>query len=328
MTAKKGYLPLMAAIELSGLYPATITPFDGDLKIDVSALEAHLGATSDADGVRGLVVNGHIGELLALSPEERIEVVSVARGVRRPGQLVMTGIMGHHVDDLVEQGLQAKAAGADGLLVLPPIDVRPYRRLAANPDSVLHFFRSLDERVGLPMVVHQYPGFTGTAYSLEVLARLTELEHVVAIKAASVEVSSYIDLWEALSGKSRILAATDAPGLLGMLLHGSHGALIGIGAIQPSLWAELLRLVREGPLDEARGLFNRSCLPLMDAVFENQIPRGIESEASATKEALVQLGVIPSSRVRPPCVPVTEERKQLIAAALEKSGLTGGETCR
>ncbi|TDE10171.1 dihydrodipicolinate synthase family protein [Jiangella asiatica] len=315
----------MNAAEPAGLYPATVTPFASSMKIDFPALEAHLSATAAAPGIRGLVVNGHLGEILALDAKERVDIVSVAKSTCTNGQVVYAGIVGYRAEDLVEQGLRAKVAGADGLLVLPPIDVRPYRRLAANPDSVLHFFAELDKRVGLPMVVHQYPDFTGAAYPLAVLSRLAELEHVVAVKAASVDISTYTELWDTLSEKTRVLVATDAPGLLGMLLHGSHGALIGIAAIEPALWAEFLRLVDESPLEHARDLFVRSCLPLMDAVFENQVPRGMESEASATKEALVQLGQIPSSRVRLPSVEVSEQRKLAIRDALVRAGLMQGD---
>jgi 4-hydroxy-tetrahydrodipicolinate synthase len=311
----------MNPAEPSGLHPATVTPFDANFAIDYQALENHLGLTADSRGVQGLTVNGHLGELLALSPKERAEVITVAKRSCSEDQVVYGGIFGYHVEDMVEQGLRAKAAGADGLLVLPPVDIRPYRRLASNPESVLHFFAELDTRVGLPMIVHQYPTFTGAAYSLEVLGRLVELENVVAVKAASVDIADYTTLWHELSEKTHVLVATDAPGMLGMLLCGAHGALIGIAAIVPELWANLLDLVENGPLDQARDLFVRSCLPLMEAVFENQVPRGLASEASATKEALVQLGQLPSSRVRLPAVEVSSGRKRAIQRALVRAGL-------
>lgn len=311
----------MNEAEPTGLYPATVTPFASSLEIDLPALESHLGATAAVDGVRGLAVNGHLGELLTLNARERAEVITVAKKNCTQDQSVYSGIFGYHAEDLVEQGLQARAAGADGLLVLPPVDVRPYRRLASNAESVLHFFSELDRRVGLPMIVHQYPAYTGSAYSLDVLSRLVEVDHVVAVKAASVDIADYTELWDLLSERTRVLIATDAPGMLGMLLHGSHGALIGIAAIEPMLWANLLQLVEKGPLEAARDLFVRSCLPLMDAVFENQVPRGLASEASATKEALVQLGQIPSARVRMPAVQVSAQRRQDIRTALERAGL-------
>src|SRR5690606_17137519 len=63
-TTRVRSFPTMNATEPAGLLPATVTPFNADMQVDFPALEAHLGATAAAPGVRGLVVNGHIGEIL------------------------------------------------------------------------------------------------------------------------------------------------------------------------------------------------------------------------------------------------------------------------
>jgi dihydrodipicolinate synthase/N-acetylneuraminate lyase len=63
------------------------------------------------------------------------------------------------------------------------------------------------------------------------------------------------------------------------------------------------------------------CIPLMEGVFENQEPSSPTSEVASVKEALVQLGQIPSSRVRPPAVGVTAEHRAHVARALLASGL-------
>ncbi|MFC0534038.1 dihydrodipicolinate synthase family protein [Phytohabitans kaempferiae] len=311
----------MSTLRMQGLYPATVTPFDEDLKIDFAGLDAHLGATAEADGVRGLVVNGHVGEVLQLSSTERADIVRHALTVRRPGQPVIAGIEANTADDLVREATNAAEAGADGLLVLPPIDVRPYRRLAKHPASVMHYFEALDKQVGLPTVVHQYPDFTGCAYSIEVLREVVALDSVVAIKAASFSPTRYAEVWDAFHDDVAVLAATDAPALLGMLLHGAHGALIGIGVIDPPTWAELIAAATGGDAERARQVFLGRCVPLMDTVFENQEPTELRSEAASTKEALVQLGQFASSRVRPPACDVDDEARAEIGATLERIGL-------
>lgn len=308
---------------MRGLYPATVTPFAADDSVDWTSLEAHLSYVFAQEGVAGICVNGHLGEILQLSSEERASIVRRAVALKGPGQIVIAGIEAQRVTDLVADGLRAKEAGADALLVIPPVDVRPYRRLSARPEAVLYFFRALNDQVGLPMVVHQYPDFTQTAYTREVLAELVKLEHVVAIKAASVAVTRYNEVWDEFKDDVAILAATDAPGLLGMLLHGGHGALIGIGAIEPHVWAQMMQAALDGDAVTANDIFNRFCLPLMETVFDNQEPTGPISEAAATKEALVQLGQMPSSHVRPPAGEVDEERRAAIAGALRSAGLLG-----
>lgn len=312
-------------LAMSGLYPATVTPFADDLSIDFPALRRHLDATAGTEGVRGLVVNAGLAELLQLTPEEQVRVIQLAVQLRRPGQLLVAGVEGRSADAVVTAGLAAKQAGADALLVFPPFDVRAYRRLLADVPSVLAFFSELDTRIDLPLIVFQYPPHSGSSYPLKVLLEVVRLPNVVAVKAASGITPAYIELWEALKDTVSVLVAVDSPPLLEMLLHGAHGALIGIGAIAPDRWVSLLRATQGGDKAAAEAVFDQVCRPLMASVFENQQPKRLTSEAAATKEALAQLGQIPSSRVRPPAVNVddvvrAEIRESLFAAGLLPAG--------
>lgn len=301
---------------MHGLYPATITPFDEELNVDFAALEAHLRATCDADGVTGLAVNGGLGELLQLTLDEQVAIVKLACRVRRPGQLVIAGVEGRSAKAVAAASLALKEAGAEALLVFPPFDVRAYRRLANHVPSVADFFATLDRLVDLPMIVFQYPPSSGLPYPVEALQAVAKIRNVVAIKAASGQTPVYRELWDALHDEVSIMAAVDSPPLIEMLEHGAHGALIGISAIVPEQWARLLELVRAGDTAQAHALFDKVCRPLMSSVFENQQPKRMTHEAAAVKEALVQLGQIPSSRVRPPALGVDDAARREICEAL------------
>ena len=106
-----------------------------------------------------------------------------------------------------------------------------------------------------------------------------------------------------------------------MLRHGAHGALIGIGAILPQVWADLLRHTSQGDHAAADALYDKVCKPLMASVFENQQPKRLVAEAAASKEALVQLGRIPSARVRPLAMDVDDATRSVIRASLVAAGL-------
>lgn len=306
---------------LNGLYPATVTPFKEDLSVDYPALELHLRETCEAPGVSGVAVNGGLGELLQLTLEEQVEIVKVALRVRKPGQLVIAGLEGRSARAAIEAGRALKAAGAEAFLVLPPFDVRAYRRLAAAPSEVFAFFQALDGALDLPMIVFQYPPASGLPYPIEALRRIAPLPNVVAIKAATGDVETYRELWDALHSQLSIMAALDSPPLLPILEHGAHGALIGISAIVPARWAELLALVKAGDKRRAHALFDKVCRPLMASVFENQQPKRLTNEAAAVKEALVQLGALPSSRVREPAVGADEATRREIRESLLAAGL-------
>jgi len=308
-------------MDIRGLIPATVTPFREDGSIDYKDLEAHLVGVASAEGVTGIAINGHAGEVLSLSLEERAKIVSVARKTL-PGRIkVIAGIEAHDPEMLVRDGVAARDAGADGLLVLPPFDIRPYRRLSQDPDSVFAVFGKLDREVGLPMIVFQYPDASGCAYSVAALVRIAELPNVLGVKVSTPEVSRYVEIYEALKGRLAILPASDAPPLLGMLLHGAQGALIGISVVGTPHWSELVREATAGSGQRAKEIFHRVCLPLMAALFENQQPKTLINPFAATKEALMQLGQLRCAQVRPPSIKPDGPRKASIRRALIDTGL-------
>ena len=188
-------------------------------------------------------------------------------------------------------------------------------------------FRSerMDREVGLPMIVFQYPDATGCAYSAAALAKIAPLKNVVGIKAASVTPTKYAEVWDAVHGevgdKVTMLAACDAPGLLGMLLYNSPGALLGISVVGTEKWVELVREATSGSAQKANEIHNSFCAPLMNAIYEYQLQRTPISSTSSNKEALVQLGELASSWVRPPAISVTEAKKTEIRAGLVKAGM-------
>jgi hypothetical protein len=73
--------------------------------------------------------------------------------------------------------------------------------------------------------------------------------------------------------------------------------------------------------ERARRVFEASCAPIMEHVWENHVPTRISSEVAATKEALVQLGQLPSSRVRPPAIDVDDTVRAAIRRGLLEAGL-------
>lgn len=309
-------------LKLSGLIPATITPFTKDGAVEMDALRRHIRETADTDGVTGIVVNAFLGEILQLTAEDKVAIIQAAKAELRPGQLLIAGLEGRNAAQYVADGNAAKAAGADALLVLPPFDVRPYRRLARDTRVVHEFFSALDKGIGLPMIVFQYGERSGCAYPVEVLQAIAEIPNVVGVKCSCDTVTHYVAHWEGLKDSLSVLAAVDQPSLLGMLMHGAHGSLIGISVVGTKRWSDLIATALSGDLATAQAIHREFCVPLMASLFENQEPTSSTSEVSRIKEALVQLGQIPNSNVREPAVGVTDAHREVVRRSLAAVGLT------
>ncbi len=308
-------------IVLSGLMPATITPFDEKLEVDYLSLEKHLREVSKTGGVTGIVVNSGLGEILQLKLEEQIKIVELTKRLLQPRQLLVTGLTGLNAHEMIEKGLKLRDAGAQAFLVFPPFDIRAYRKLFQHLPSVTNFYAQLNQELDEPLIVFAYPPKSGSSYTLDSLKEIAKLHNVVAIKAASGNLSTYKEIWNTLHNELSILVALDSPPLIDMLLHGSHGALIGISAIATQKWAELIALVNKDDTKGAFELFDKICLPLMASVFENQQSKRPTSESASVKEALRQMGLLRNSLVRPPAVNVDDEVIREIQESLKVSGL-------
>lgn len=305
----------------SGLYPAVVTPMRSDESLDIDAMISLSERTAAVDGVSGLVALGHAGELLFLDHDERIEVVAAVRKAVPASQQLVVGVEGNTPRRLAEDAARAVDAGADALLVCPPFDMRPTRNLVTDAASVTRFFEAIAARVDVPMIIFQYAKASGLNYPLPVLHALADIDNVVAIKAGTRDVTDYVLLHDAVADRLDVLAASDGPPLLGMLLHGASGALIGVSGVGTQLWAELVALAASGDITAASTLFHTKCLALTDAIYEHQVPTTYISSVASTKEALYQLGLIPDPTVRAPLISPDATAKARIKAALETAGL-------
>ncbi|MFD1212973.1 5-dehydro-4-deoxyglucarate dehydratase [Arthrobacter sp. GCM10027362] len=113
------YTPQELAAKLKdGLLSFPVTAFDAALEIDEAAYRRHLDWQASFD-VAGLFAAGGTGEGFSLTPAESARVVRLA--VEEAGDRVpVLASAGGSTRQAVENARAAEAAGAEGLLLLPP----------------------------------------------------------------------------------------------------------------------------------------------------------------------------------------------------------------
>src|ERR1044071_1172570 len=105
-----------------GVFPATLCAFRQDESIDEEGLAAYFADLACVEGVKGLVCNGHTGEIMSLRPRERARVTSVLGDVVRRSSLpikVVSGVSAEGSLEAIDHALEAKASGADAILLMP-----------------------------------------------------------------------------------------------------------------------------------------------------------------------------------------------------------------
>lgn len=152
-----------------------VTPFTASGALDPDAAAAHAAALV-RDGCDGLVLSGTTGESPTTTDAEKKALVRAVREAVGDGVPVLAGVGSADTRHTVELAREAEKAGADGLLVVTPYYSRPPQEAVEA-----HFLR-VAEASGLPLMLYDIPGRTGTRIEPETLLRLAEHPRVVAVK--------------------------------------------------------------------------------------------------------------------------------------------------
>ena len=236
-----------------GIIPAVTTPFDAAGDVDFHALERNLAALLEA-GVHGFVATGTMGEAGSLSHAERRAIVAATARAAAGSVPVIAGVSAATAAAASAYATDAAAAGADALMLLPPLGYRGDER------EIVGFYAAVAGATGLPLMAYNNPEASGTDMPPALIARLAaEVEQVVAVKECS--------------GDARRIAAllNDAPDLevlvggddwaLEGLCAGATGWISGVADCAPAECVELYDAVRAADLERAQAVYGR-LLPL------------------------------------------------------------------
>jgi len=277
-----------------GSLVAIVTPFH-DGKVDVEAFEA-LVEWHIESGTNGIVVAGTTGEAPTLHIEEKELLCRRARDVIGDRCHLMVGTGTNCTRTSVELTRAATRWGVDSVLVVTPYYNKPPQ------EGLLRHYESVARAAGdLPVVAYDVPGRTGVTIREETVLRLAEIDNVVALKDATLD----LERAERLAAQTdlAILSGDDA-GTLAMMRGGARGVVSVAANVVPEAMAHLCR-----DLDEA---IHERLSPLFKALF-------VQSNPIPTKWALARMGRI-KNEVRLPLVPLDESHAPAVQAALMSAG--------
>jgi 4-hydroxy-tetrahydrodipicolinate synthase len=307
----------MKANDLRGIIPATILPMTADYQPDFDAYQRYLEWILD-QGPVALAVNMDTGEGPQLSPAERVRVIEKTRAIVRDRCPVIAGVAGGSTLDAAENAVQAKQAGAQGLVIFPNA---AFRNVPLNPIVARHHHQAIAETANLPIVLFQLaPIFGGVRYTREVLLELMQIPDVVALKESSFDVDyfAYTKETMTISGRDAALLTGHDLAIVESFQLGADGALLGFGAVACKMVAEMIEDHHDGR-HEAVAAIKPRLQGFADFIFREPL---LDYRARC-KAALAILGVIEpeSAYVRPPMLTIPPGEYDQIQEALASAGL-------
>jgi 4-hydroxy-tetrahydrodipicolinate synthase len=301
-------------LNVEGLIPATVLPMTANAEIDEAQLRRYIGWVS-AQGPVALAINADTGEGPHLTHREKVHVIEIVADELAGKLPIVAGLGGPFTRQAVENARDFKAAGADAFLVFP---ISAYLSAPLDPRVPVRYHQAIAE-VGLPLILFQLqPALGGVNYDTETLRALASIEGVIAIKEASFDARRFLDVVRVLEDLPRpitLLTGNDNF-IFESFVLGARGALIGFGAIMTREQVQMIDAWREGRIDEAKEL-SRRVQRLADVIFAPPVG----DYRARMKEALAMLGVLDTTYVREPLLPISDEQRNLVRRTLEEVGI-------
>ncbi|MFF7750124.1 4-hydroxy-tetrahydrodipicolinate synthase [Streptomyces sp. NPDC007971] len=269
---------------------AMITPFTEAGTLDLEGAR-RLAGHLVAQGCDGLVLNGTTGESPTTTDTEKAELVAAVREAVGEGIALVAGVGTADTRHTIAGALAAERAGADGVLVVTPYYSRPQQ------EAVEAHFRQVADVGGLPVMLYDIPGRTGTRIEPETMIRLAEHPRIVAVKDCSYD----------FLGTQKVLARTELAYYAGCDEHvlalyavGAAGCVSTVANAVPAHVAAILDAFDAGETAHAAELQLRA-MPFIEAMMGAGLPGTVTAKA-----LLPELG-LPAGPVRAPLLPAGQE---------------------
>jgi 5-dehydro-4-deoxyglucarate dehydratase len=302
----------MLRSRLEGVIAFPVTPFAGDLSVDLAALGANvraLLAVSERPGEPvappcAIVAAGGTGELYSLTPDEHLRVVRAV--VDAAGGVPVIAGVGFNAALAAPMAYAAERAGAAGILAFPPYYPN------ADDEGVLEYYRAIGSATPLGLLIYSRDWFHPHAALVE---RLASIPTLIAWKDGQGDVRRLQAIMSALGDRLRWIGGAGDD-----LVPAYYAA--GIRAFTSSVWNVAPRLSQVLHDRASRGDITALATPMADAIVPLYALRARRRgyEVSVMKALMTRLGLA-GGRVRPPLTdvhPSEEGALKALAAAFSR----------
>jgi 4-hydroxy-tetrahydrodipicolinate synthase len=287
---------------LGSVITAMVTPFRADGAVDFERFR-ELATHLVENGSDGLVVCGTTGESPTLTDAEKLDLFRVAVDEVGGRATVIAGTGTYDTRHSAALTKEATKLGVDGILVVTPYYNKPPQR------AIVRHFEEIAAATPLPVVAYNIPGRVVVNIESDTIARLAEIENIVAVKQAldDPEQARFI------AEETRLdLYSGDDPNTFAFLALGG----IGVVSVTAHLWgpqiAEMIRRHREGDVEGARVLHEEQ-QPSYDLLRIQTNPIPIKAALNLTGHEV--------GGHRLPMVEPDEAELAQIRSCLERAGL-------
>src|SRR5690348_4491772 len=228
----------------TGCGTALVTPFRRDLSLDEAAVRKLVRRQLQA-GINFLVPCGTTGENPTLSRAEHLRVVEITLEEAKGKAPVLAGAGGYNTQEVIELAREVERLGADGIPSVTPYYNKP------TQEGLYQHFKAIAGAVRVPIVVYSVQGRTGVNVEPATLARLAQIENIVAVKEASGNISQMANVVHEVPDHFAVLSGDDAI-TIPLIALGGRGIISVVSNQIPGPMTQLAQACLRGDFAAAR----------------------------------------------------------------------------
>lgn len=296
----------------AGVIPAPVMPFTENAAVDWPAFERYMAQLAGA-GISALAVNMAAAEATALEHAEQLEAVRRAKAVAAGAVPLVSGLIAPYTAGAVEHARRLVDAGAEALVVFPPLPTFVSKPLPAS--IVVDYHAAVAGAVDVPLIAFQT---ANAGYPVGTIRALADLGSVVAIKDAAFDIDRTWEIVEEAretEGRVAVLTGNDTF-VLEALLMGCEGALIGLAGTFTAEIVRMQKLAAEGKATEAYAIWNEIG-PIARLCWSNPL----RDYRARMKYVLMRQGVIATDVTRAPQTRISDTDRRKADLLFEKHRL-------
>jgi len=283
-------------IEWKGVFPALTTKFTADDNLDLPLFEKNLNAQLAA-GVNGIVLGGTLGEASVLTTSEKEQLVKFAVEKCSGEVPVVLNIAEGSTREALQQAAYAKAWGAEGIMILPPM------RYKSDHRETVTYFKTVADSTELPIMIYNNPVDYKIEVTLDMFAELAACKNINAVKESTRDVTNVTRMRNRFGDRFRLLCGVDTLAMEELCL-GADGWVAGLVCAFPKETVAIFNLVKAGKIEEATKIY-RWFMPLLELDIHPKLVQYI-------KLAETQAG-LGSEQVRAPrLMLIGKEREEIL----------------
>ncbi len=295
---------------LGGLLAPAVTPFDsatGDLARApfVRNLQAHLAA-----GLDGILVAGSSGEASLLDDAERLQLTEWARETVPSHQMVMVGTGSESTRLTISRCRDAKAAGADTVLVIAP----HYFLKRMSEAALLAHYQAVADASPLPVLLYNMPAYAHLVLSPALVHTMAQHDNVIGMKDSAGNLPVLEQYLEAQSDTFTVLTGNGG-NADGAIARGAKGAILAIALYAGAATRAMVTAALAGKHEDAAQQ-QAVLLPLARDIAAAYGPAGLK--------AAMDLVGLDGGAPRSPLLACSAEEREAVRGVLVGAGVLVG----